>query len=208
MPPESSDNSAETVTVRPRRAYAKTAARKAQIVDAATAVFAASGYTGGSLREIADQIGVSLTSLVHHFPRKIELLEAVLLRANEVYGGNFDELCQAKGIRAAVLQVAECNFDHPELLRLLAILSAECSRQDHPGYAWFADRYAQVRQDYIRRVTYDQSVGRLPTHHDPAIIADLIVGIWDGLQLQWLIDEKRNMIKALSAFFDSIEARP
>ena len=189
---------------RSRGAYAKSAARKAQIVEVATTVFTANGYTGGSFREIADQIGVSLTSLVHHFPHKIELLEAVLTRANEIYGITFDEICREHGLRAAVLDLAKGNLGHPELLRLLAVLSAECSRPHHPGHPWFAERYANIRSDHVRWIIQDQGLGRIPKNHDPIVLADLIIAIWDGLQLQWLIDPHQDMLGKMASFFDSI----
>ena len=61
-----------------RGPYAKSAQRRVEIVASATAVFAARGYRGGSLREIAKQLDLSLTSVVHHFPSKSAPLVAVL----------------------------------------------------------------------------------------------------------------------------------
>src|SRR6478736_5963470 len=52
--------------------------RREQIIDAATAVFAEYGYAGGSVRTIADRIGVSAASLLQHFGSKEGLLMAVL----------------------------------------------------------------------------------------------------------------------------------
>ncbi|MGV9381299.1 TetR/AcrR family transcriptional regulator [Nonomuraea sp. NPDC003707] len=43
------------------------------------------GYRGGSLREIAKQLDLSLTSVVHHFPSKSALLVAVLENADSAH---------------------------------------------------------------------------------------------------------------------------
>jgi len=190
-----------------RRSYAKTALRKRQIVEAATSVFATRGYNGGSLREIAGQLEVGMTSLMHHFPDKIVLLQAVLEHADETGNGPFHENCRRYGVRFGVLDLVQRNFDHPELLRMLAILGAECSSPDHPGHPWFVERYARSRADYTAKVRYDQARGLIPEHHDPAVVAELIVSVWEGAQLQWLIDPSRkSMLHVMEAFFDDLGA--
>ncbi|WKK70569.1 TetR/AcrR family transcriptional regulator [Rathayibacter oskolensis] len=63
---------------RPRGQYAKTAARRAEIVSAGLEVFSASGYHAASLREIAEKVGLSQAGVLHHFANKWELLSAVL----------------------------------------------------------------------------------------------------------------------------------
>ena len=191
-----------------RRSYAKTAMRKKQIVEAATAVFATRGYNGGSLREIAGQLDVGLTSLVHHFPEKTALLQAVLEHADDIGNGAFHDNCRRFGVRYGVLDLVERNFGHPELLRMLAILGAECSSPEHPGHPWFVERYARSREDYGAKVRFDQERGLIPAHHDPAVVAELIVSVWEGAQLQWLIDPSRaSMLRVMEAFFDDLGAR-
>ena len=65
-------------TVRSRGPYRTGVRRREQIIEAATAVFAEYGYAGGSVRTIADRIGVSPASLLQHFGSKEGLLMAVL----------------------------------------------------------------------------------------------------------------------------------
>ncbi|PWC08631.1 TetR/AcrR family transcriptional regulator [Mycetocola zhujimingii] len=198
--------SVTSATSAKRGAYAKTPARKAQIVEAAASVFSTRGYNGGSLREIASQLDVGLTSLVHHFPSKTDLLEAVLVYADEKYIGEFDMIAHDSGMRAAVLDLVERNFGHPELLRLLAVLGTECSSPGYPGNQWFVDRYSRLREEYRARFEHDQAVGRIPARRDPAVLATMLIGLWDGVQLQWLIDPGVDMVATIGAFFDEIEA--
>src|SRR3954452_23727003 len=61
-----------------RGPYAKTAARRADIVRAARDSFAEHGYVQSSLRGIAERAGITHTGLLHHFSTKDELLAAVL----------------------------------------------------------------------------------------------------------------------------------
>ena len=47
---------------RKRGPYAKSAQRRRQIIEAAFDVFAARGYQGGSLQEVADRVGLGHTA--------------------------------------------------------------------------------------------------------------------------------------------------
>jgi AcrR family transcriptional regulator len=49
-----------------------------QIVEAAVSTFAAKGFHGSTIREIAERAGVSVPGLYHHFASKQQLLERVM----------------------------------------------------------------------------------------------------------------------------------
>ena len=63
-----------------RGPYAKTAERRQQILDAARQVFASRGYQAGSMREVARVANMGLSTLMHHFNSKEDLLLALLER--------------------------------------------------------------------------------------------------------------------------------
>ena len=60
------------------RTTARGRARRDQLLDVALELFAAKGYRGASLSEIAEKVGLSEAGLLHHFPTKVALLEATL----------------------------------------------------------------------------------------------------------------------------------
>jgi AcrR family transcriptional regulator len=184
---------------RVRGPYAKSAQRSRDILDAATEIFAARGYRGGSLRDIARQLDVSLTSIVHHFGTKSALLVAVLERADvtEV----FDADCVERGVAFATMRSVRANLERPELLRLFATLGAESSSADHPAHDWFVARYRRKIEALSAAFAYDQSQGRVNDARDPALLSRLLIGTWDGIQLQWLIDPSLDMESAMLAFF-------
>lgn len=187
-----------------RGPYAKSAQRSVEILDAATTVFATHGYRGGSLRDIARELDLSLTSIVHHFGNKYALLEAVLERADKTTSGNdhfdFDAACTDRGVAKATLGRVRSNLERPELLRLFAILSAESSAPEHPAHQWFVDRYRTHSEELALALAYDQTVGRVDPARDPYLLARLLIGAWDGVQLQWLIDPSVDMEGAMRLF--------
>lgn len=187
-----------------RGPYAKTALRKQQIIEAATSVFSASGYHGGSLRDISRELGVSLTSLVHHFGTKSELLIAVLENADHTGADWVGPRSIEAGARVALSEIVVFNFSRPELLRLFTILSSEASAPDHPAHEWFVARYHRVIATVSASIAHDQSVGRIAASVDPLNAAKLLVAGWDGLQLQWLLNPDEDMRGQIDSLFMSL----
>lgn len=188
-----------------RGPYSKSAQRSIDILDAATTVFATRGYRGGSLRDIARELDLSLTSIVHHFGTKEELLEAVLERAdrtteqNEVF--DFDAACAEFGVAHATLDRVRSGPQRPGILSLFAVLSAEASSPEHPAHDWFVERYRRKTAELAAAFAFDQEKGRIDRNRDPHLLARLLIGVWDGIQLQWLIDPSADMDTAMRAFF-------
>ncbi|HMJ37744.1 MAG TPA: TetR/AcrR family transcriptional regulator [Baekduia sp.] len=61
-----------------RRAAGGATTSEGQILEAALDVFAAKGYHGSTIREIAVRAGVSVAGLYHHFSSKRDLLERLM----------------------------------------------------------------------------------------------------------------------------------
>jgi AcrR family transcriptional regulator len=71
-----------------RRALAHDAnSTRERILDAALDLFVAQGYDGTSLRQIAEQLGVTKAALYYHFESKEEILRALHMRLHE-FGKN------------------------------------------------------------------------------------------------------------------------
>ncbi|MFE4198283.1 TetR/AcrR family transcriptional regulator [Paenarthrobacter sp. NPDC056912] len=169
-----------------RGPYAKSGERRQSILDAAHAVFAARGYRGGSLQEVADRVGMSQTSLLHYFPSKSDLLMAVLRRRDEITSGSFPDDME-EGLVDSVIRTAVFNEDIPGVIELYTVLCAESVTDGHPGRAYFTDRFERLRASYGRRFAELAAVGRLRPGVDPDEAAMSLVALWDGLQTQWLL---------------------
>ncbi|MBW1640849.1 TetR family transcriptional regulator, partial [Microbacterium resistens] len=109
-----------------RGAYAKGIAKREEILRAALAVVAREGYHGASVKELADEVGLSQAGLLHYFDSKDDLFVEILrardeLDAAERVGalqGELDEL------RAAYLDLVRHNAQVPGLVELFTRLSA------------------------------------------------------------------------------------
>jgi AcrR family transcriptional regulator len=170
---------------RRRGPYAKTAARRKQIVDEAYRLFSTRGYQGSSLRDIAAASGMSQSNLLHHFASKEELLLAVLERRDELGGG--DSLgSQGVPFETHIVDQAKANESVPGLIALFSVLSAEATTEGHPGREYFLRRYETLEREYTGEFEALRRAGRLRGGVDPATAAATVVALWEGIQLRWL----------------------
>ena len=175
-----------------RGEYAKTPERRQQIVDAAVEVFSSAGYRKGSLRDVADKAGLSQPGLLHHFPSKERLLEAVLTWRDDVSAELMGEpLPEGLDFLRGLVRTAEHNATTPELVELHVIVSAEGTSEDHPLRDYFVRRYVylfDVTRQAFRRAAAE---GQLQPGVDCASATRTLIALMDGLQIQWLLSHRR-----------------
>lgn len=173
-----------------RGSYAKTPARRAEIVRASFEVFSVGGYHASSLREIADRVGLTQAGILHHFANKWELLEAVLtLRDEEAVtvtgvNGTLSGLETMRGF----LRLVEHNLREPGIVELYCVLSAESTSANHPAHAYFQTRYNWTVNTVTHAYGDMLTRGELLTGIDPRSAAVRTIAVMDGLQIQWLLD--------------------
>ncbi|MEL7976152.1 TetR/AcrR family transcriptional regulator [Isoptericola sp. F-RaC21] len=208
-----SDTTTDTVD-RPR-GYAKGRAKREEILQAAIVTFAEVGYHGASLREIAARVGISHPGLLHHFPTKAALLEAVLEHRDAVDEAGFaEELEQGRGYLEALVRLAQRNALRRAVVEVFAGLSTEATSAEHPAHRYFDERYADVVSRSRAELERLADEGRLRPGVDPAVAARTVVALMDGLQVQWLYSlerpraERVDMAADLRAYLDLIIAAP
>ncbi len=103
---------------------ASVVARRQQILDAATVVFAEKGILATTVRDIGDRVGMHSGSLYHHFPSKEAMIAAILTPSVATLIDAFDRIVATtddpvevlrNGIEAAVRQTAA----DPQVARIL-----------------------------------------------------------------------------------------
>ena len=79
LPPEF----AQAVTAKRRALAHDASSTRERILDVALELFGAQGYDGTSLRQIAEQLGVTKAALYYHFESKEDILRALHMRLHE-----------------------------------------------------------------------------------------------------------------------------
>ena len=138
---------------------------------------------------MATRAGLSHTGLLHHFPDKPGLLEAVLddrvQRASAVFPLDSDD---PDTFLRALVEAAVSDAADPDNARLFAVLSAEALTVGHParGYMtrWFANVRARIADAFTKLEAQARYRGRPFT---PAQAAIHISAMRDGATMQWLL---------------------
>jgi AcrR family transcriptional regulator len=173
----------------PRGPYAKSEQTRKVILDAALKVFAESGYRSGSLRNVADRVGMSEAGLLHHFPSKSALLIAVLERRDEQTQEQFDfDPAHGVEILRSFVKLAEYNASTPGVVELFCTLSAEATSPEHPAHSYFTRRYEFTRSVTLTAFRDLADRGDLRSEVSPEAASRGVLALMDGLQIQWLLD--------------------
>ncbi|MBO4258191.1 TetR/AcrR family transcriptional regulator [Streptomyces griseorubiginosus] len=186
---------------RARGPYAKTPARRAEIVRAARESFAERGYAKASLRDIAERAGITHAGLLHHFRNKDELLAEVLAdRDAEEWQEGLDQVERPDQLGPYLAGLIRRHQTAPELMRLWIELAAAASRPDHPAHTYFVDRYERSRAQFADGFPDEAARGALREGVTPESAAVLFQAVLNGLQLQWVLDQDLDIVGPVTDF--------
>jgi AcrR family transcriptional regulator len=132
-----------------------------EILDAALELFAEHGYDKTSLRQIAEQVGVTKAALYYHFPSKeqilVALLEPVGVLQDELLAQLRDDRWTDPAMWTATMEaVIDTILDNREILNLFERNSAAVTALAHEG-AW-----AESHLELHRRTTEFFADERVP----------------------------------------------
>lgn len=168
-----------------RGQYRKSAQRREEIVEAAFAVFARSGYVASSVSEIAREVGMSQPGLLHHFDGKPALLQAVLenrdAKAQQTIAGK-----EGIDFFRALVDISAESQQQPGIVQLYTILSAEATNDEHPAHDYFVRRSRLIVSEMARAFESAQEQQQLQPGLSPLQAALESVAFTEGLQLLWL----------------------
>jgi AcrR family transcriptional regulator len=189
-----------------RGGYAKGRERREAILHAANEVFAAQGFHKAALSTIAMRVGLSEPGLLHHFPSKEHLLlELLALRHEHDAERVARALSNHEGFLDALLGLCRENQDTAGLVRLFTILAAESVDDDHPAHDWMVERYRTLRERFATRIEREQRAGRIDATLDARRLAPQLIAMFDGLQVQWLLDpDEVDMAAVFEDFLDRL----
>ena len=160
-----------------------------QVIEAASRLFAARGFDATPLQDIADEVGVTKQAVLHHFPTKVALLEAVLDHRDTVDEADLDDdLARGTDYFDALVHLVERNAVRRHIVELVAerlkLEGPPAPMLELTLRGWFAVvEMASVEwlgtgalaRDELESWLVDQLVAMLYTtaRHDPATAAQL-----------------------------------
>ncbi|MEX1365766.1 MAG: helix-turn-helix domain-containing protein [Nannocystaceae bacterium] len=158
-----------------------------QILDHATRLFAARGFVGASLRDIAKAVGIRKPSLLYHFNSKDELrrgvLENMLAHWNEVVPRLLKAATSGpEQFQAVATETLEFFRADPDRARLLLRELLDRPDEMKPLIISHVQPWTKIICDYIRK---GQQQGRVHADIDPeAYIVHMINLMVTGVALQ------------------------
>lgn len=167
-------------------------ARRRMILDCAFRLFSDGGFHTASLADISAEVGLTQAGLLHHFPSKSALLVAVL-EEREQRQSREEQQRQASGMDwiSAFLHTLHASDQSAPLVQLMALLSAESIKQEHPAHDWFVDRYRRIVQSAANALKGIVDEAKLPEGASVETVARWFIAVADGLRLQYLLDPER-----------------
>jgi AcrR family transcriptional regulator len=188
---------------RPKGDASVTEERKLNIIEAAFEVFSSRGFRGGSLAQVAELVEISEAGILHHFKSKGGLLIAVLEYRDQITqeAAHITSNMPGTDFVNGWFELIKFNISHPGIVELFCILSAEATAEDHPAHEFFKSRY-----EYVIRLSTDAMQdladrGYLLQNLAPQDVARSLIALSDGLQVQWLLDRKWDMLDEHKNFF-------
>jgi AcrR family transcriptional regulator len=189
---------------RPKGDQAATALRRQAILDAALEVFGANGFRGGSLRLVAESVGMTEAGILHHFGSKVNLLIQVLQNRDDKSNPYLDvEHQTGPELVAGWLRLIRFNVEHRGTVELYTVISAEATSSDHPAHEFFQSRYKMVVETLARMFARLESEGNLASKQTVDELSRRLIALSDGLQIQWLLDDNLEMNYHHELFFQN-----
>jgi AcrR family transcriptional regulator len=178
----------------PRVSDAHLAARRDQILDAATTRFAANGFQATGMADVIAASGLSAGAVYRYFRSKDDLIAAIVDRVLGQAADRFEALLQeghapepAEAIATAVELVASVAERSPvDMTRVAVQAWAEALR--NPAVAVVVGKaYSTMRSYFTEVARRAQQAGRLPADADPAAVGAALFSLVLGFLLQRLL---------------------
>lgn len=185
---------------RRRGPYAKGRAARELILQTALEVLGRKGYNATSLRDIAEEVGMTQAGLLHHFDTKENLLAEVLRKRDEVNQQNFGPADVTE--LPLIIRLAHHNTEVPGLVQLYVSLQAAATDPEHACHDYFRERDLLVHGRITRDIEKRQKAGVFDPNVDASVIARMLLALSDGLQAEWAINSDVDLAGTLDAFWN------
>jgi len=179
----------DTFSAIKRRRIPKGDIRKVEIIRAAMIIFARDGYAGSSLSNVAKVAGISTVGLLHHFPNKLALLQAVLEHRDAYIAGKLQEaeqIVSLEGFLSFLNFIMKFSIEDASVSQALMIINTESLSVTHPANRWFSERFGIIHHHLQEHLNLLIDAGQISPDVDVKQVSLEIASMMDGMQIQWL----------------------
>jgi AcrR family transcriptional regulator len=151
--------------------------RDAEVLDAALKVFYEQGYSGATVQDIADELGILKGSLYHYIDTKEDLLFGLIESVHQAAVGMHDEIMEVEGlapldrVRLYVERQVEFNLDH---LQLVAVYYQDMERLSEERRALVKARQRENSRFMVGLIKEAQARGEADPERDASLLANLV----------------------------------
>jgi len=190
-------------------AVARGEARRTAIVEAATEMFAETGYHATTLADVGARAGIKRPAVLHHFASKELLVHAVLDEHERRFNEVRIRIAQHRGLEALrqMVQIVEFQRDNPKRTVLWNMLLAESATPDAPLRERMLVNYNLFRLSVTFLLQQAQEDGELRPGVDFDREANALIAFFNGLETSWLLDPDVDMVELARWFLDDMIAR-
>ena len=139
-----------------------------QLLDSATKLFAARGFYGASLANIADELGLTKQALLHHFGRKEKLYAEMLARISERMLGSVEAARAAhqeptEQLLASLLSIYELSLEAPHETRIIMRELLDSERRASEVHSWYLRPFLDSLIDVAQMIPASKTPSRTDT---------------------------------------------
>jgi AcrR family transcriptional regulator len=190
--------------------------REAQILDAATRIFASKGYRAATTREIAAEAGVSEGTIYNYFDSKYDLLIAMSKRLALESLGQLDQLPPQEDVRAYVTALVRDRFALlTKNMDLIRALMPEVLVDDELRQA-YVEQVLSPALTYLGAIIENRTRAGIFRQVDAQVVGRAMIGAVMSFGYLWLqrpseLDERSQeemVSEVVGLFLDGLRARP
>lgn len=136
-----------------------------QLLESATKLFAARGFYGASLANIADELGLTKQALLHHFGRKEKLYAEILSRISDRMLGCVEAACAdhqepQEQLLAALLSIYDLSLEAPHETRIIMRELLDSERRASEVHSWYLRPFLDLLIQITRSIPGKKSLSR------------------------------------------------
>ncbi|WP_336697727.1 TetR/AcrR family transcriptional regulator [Curtobacterium sp. USHLN213] len=191
-----------TVSSQRRRASPKGDRQRKRIMEAGQAVIGERGFANATMESIAQRVGISRSGVLHYFPSKDVLVEAILSERRLPDDDRFQHSLERAASRTVLdaAAILERNATDRQWVAFYSGTLSEALRDGHPSREFFTLRYALFRSMLAQSIRNGIDDGSLRGDASAPDVAALVIAVLDGLQQQWLYDPDLDMARIYESF--------